>query len=386
MSDTKAFGRRDATTTFTDLVSNTLVVSDGTAKRSPLASSDWVELASQPCLPVSDQYSDEAEKESSTGPLDAGDWFLKYSIVREIGAGGYARVYQAYDAFLKREVALKIIHRPTANRQELLRRTAAEARFLVTVKHPYLVNVYDAGYDDKRVLYIAMELLRGKPLRSLIRSMGRLSIEQFVSLGIKVADALQVVHQHRVIHRDIKPENIFVMKDGTPKLLDFGIAKFIDAPAMITRKNVFHGTPSYMAPEQLGGRPASIQSDMYSLGVVFWEALAGEHPLQLGRAKSTEELVWRHLHFQPPLLDTIRADIPSRIARLIDDMLAKAPERRPTSMQVLAAELRQCLDCSRSFAQETRRDSRAMHPLSLASCSLKLVMTNFPRRYNGAPP
>jgi serine/threonine-protein kinase len=348
VTDTKAFGRRDATVTCADLVSNTLVVSDGTVKRSTSTNSDWIELASRPCLPVSDQYSDEMARESTTGPLHPGDRFLKYSIVREIGAGGYARVYQAFDAFLKREVALKIIHRPTANRQELLRRTAAEARFLVTVKHPYLVDVYDAGYDDRRVLYIAMELLRGKPLRALIRSTGGLPWAQFVPLGLKLTDALRVVHEQRVIHRDIKPENIFVMKDGTPKLLDFGIAKFIDAPAMITRKNVFHGTPSYMAPEQLGGRAASVQSDMYSLGVVFWEALAGEHPLQLGRAKSSEELLWRHLHLQPPKLDAIHPAIPERLARIVDAMLAKAPEHRPESMEGLATELRRCLEDERA--------------------------------------
>lgn len=345
MTSTKAFDGRVIQAALSEPAANTGAVAIGhlADRVAPVAGSlplETVKADSREWVSVSDQYSDESQRTSEPGPLNAGDRFLKYHIVREIGAGGYARVYQAFDTFVKREVALKIIHRPRSDQKELFLRTSAEAQFLLSVKHSYLVDVYEAGFDNNNVLYIAMELLRGKPLRSLIESAGRLEWEQFVPIAAMIAEGLQVVHENRAIHRDLKPENIFVLKDGTPKILDFGIAKFIDSPAVVTQKNIFHGTPPYMAPEQLLGKPASPHSDMYSLGIVFWEVLAGKNPFQLEPCNTTEALAWRHLHFHPPLVSEFTQTVPRRIAKVINKMMAKPPAQRPQSMKELAADLR----------------------------------------------
>ncbi|MGE5787726.1 MAG: serine/threonine-protein kinase, partial [Myxococcales bacterium] len=175
-------------------------------------------------------YSDAPIVSRVPGPFKPGDMLNGYRIVKEIGCGGYARVYKAYDELIDTHFAIKVIFRPSANAKELDRRTKAEARFLWSVDHPYVVRVYAAGLTEAKSLYFVMELLEGRSLRSILLKRGELRWQDTLPLFAKIAEGVHAAHARSVIHRDLKPENIFVLKDGTPKVLDFGIAKFVDAP------------------------------------------------------------------------------------------------------------------------------------------------------------
>ena len=279
------------------------------------------------------------------GPYAPGDLIKCYRIVKEIGFGGYARVYHAFNEFLEVDVALKIIFRQNARPKELAARAKAEARFLQALQNPYVVRVYEAGLTESNLMYISMELLSGKTLRSILLKRGKLTWQVALPLFAKVAEGVQSAHAKSVIHRDLKPENIFVLKDGNPKVLDFGIAKFTEGPAITTRENIFHGTPPYMSPEQLAGRTVTGQSDIYAMGIILWEVLAGRHPmLIIGGDNDPSSVAYRNICYHPPLLNDVDSTIFKPITRLVNRLIAKSPKQRPASMAEVADELRACFD------------------------------------------
>jgi eukaryotic-like serine/threonine-protein kinase len=278
------------------------------------------------------------------GPLKVGGRFLKYSIQRLLGTGGHAWVYQGHDPFLDVEVAIKILHRPGGVTNDMLRRGQVEAKLLYRLKHEHIVNVLDAGITDDGLLYIVMELLHGDTLRRLLVRKGRLPLEEVLPLFAKITDGVEAAHAFGAIHRDLKPENIIVHHDGEPKVLDFGIAKVVDAAGWTTEKDVIHGTVLYMSPEQLHGEKATARSDVYALGLILFETLYGRHPLLLKNQRPTvQELTWMQLSMKPPRVDEIDSTIPRHVARLIERMILKVPAHRVASMKECGQVIRECI-------------------------------------------
>lgn len=289
------------------------------------------------------------------GPLKVGGRFLKYTIRRLLGTGGHAWVYQGNDPFLEVEVAIKILHRPGGVTQDMLRRGQVEAKLLYRLKHEYIVNVLDAGITDDGLLYIVMELVHGDTLRRLLLKKNRLALGDALSLFAKITDAVEAAHAFGAIHRDLKPENIIVHGDFEPKVLDFGIAKVVDAAGFTTEKDVIHGTVLYMAPEQLQGEKATARSDVYSLGLILFETLYGRHPLLLKNPRPTvHELTWMQLSMKPPRLDEIDGSIPRDVARLVERMILKVAAHRVATMSECGQIIRECM---------ARMASEALPPL-----------------------
>ena len=197
-------------------------------------------------------------------PLIAGDRLGPYQIVAPIGAGGMGEVYRAADTRLSRTVAIKVLHAPHSERFE------QEARAVAALNHPNICQIFDVGPD-----YLVLEHIDGKPLS------GPLPMEETVRLAIQIASALAEAHGRGILHRDLKPANILVTAKGTAKLLDFGLAKLAaSADATRTIEGTILGTPSYMAPEQIEGKPCDARSDVFSFGAVLYEMLAGSRAFE----------------------------------------------------------------------------------------------------------
>lgn len=308
---------------------------------------------------ASDQRGGGAVRAREHGPLARGSKLLKYEIEAELGRGGHAWVYQALDPFLGRRVAIKVLHRAGGVSDELLRRGRLEAQLLVRLRHPNIVEVIDAGVSDHGQLYIVMELLRGRPLRAVLRHHGRLRVDEALPLFRQVAEGVELAHRERAVHRDLKPENIFVGPENRPKVLDFGIAKVAGAVGITTQKDLVHGTMLYMSPEQLQGVGATARSDVYALGTVMYEALLGRHPCILhGPMPSVAELARIQTFVQAPPIDQLDTTIPRHVARLVTRAIAKHPDDRFQSMTELADAL---AEAEKRFFFET--GSQSLGPL-----------------------
>ncbi len=276
-------------------------------------------------------------------PFTSGDMFLKYRIDSLLGRGGHAVVYASVDTYLDRPVALKIIPPPMEVRGDVSSRGKQEARILSQIEHPNVVKVYDAGVTEEGVAYIAMELLEGRTLRAALQNLGPFSVLETMHIGIQIAEAVQAAHTHpkQAIHRDLKPENVFVLPGNAIKVLDFGISKLHDGNTTTTQPNVIRGTPQYMSPEQLEGRIATVQSDIFALGSILYELLVAVVPAVIGLKEiSNFTIGYSQIQQIPPHLYELSNNIPRYVDRVIRCMLAKAPRERQASMTQVAAELR----------------------------------------------
>ena len=248
-------------------------------------------------------------------------------------------VYKAYDPRLKRSVALKVLRSDRIVSHEYVRRFQSEARAIGQLSHPNIVNVFDQG-EDHGTLFMAMELLDGKPLRKVI-SEKRLSHQDTIEIGVQVAEALAYAHNSGVIHRDIKPSNIIMLPGGQIKITDFGIARIEDPDA--TRKTQVGqilGTPSYMSPEQVAGDPLDRRSDLFSLGVVLYEIVTGKKPFRGHNLTSVSHAITYDTPIAPNHLD---ATIAPPLSNLIMKSLVKNPDDRLQTGQEMAEGLKKCL-------------------------------------------
>ncbi len=265
-------------------------------------------------------------------PLSSGATFDRYRIEQLLGQGGWGEVYRAFDSRLRRRVALKIL-RP--ERMAEAPRLMREARAVAALHHPNVVSIFDLGEAEGRP-YIAMELVEGRLLSEYLAP--DVPLPEKITWLKAVARALEAAHAMGIIHRDVKPQNVIVGKDGSVKVLDFGLAKQAQeanadgpptAPYFKTKEGRVVGTPRYMAPEQLCGDPFDARADQYAWGVVAYELLSGAHP----RAK-TDLLALN----PPPPLEELVPGIPQALSRVIARTLAgKASERYPDMGQLLAA-------------------------------------------------
>ena len=272
------------------------------------------------------------------GPLKPGDVFLgKYEVQRLLGSGGHAFVYECFDPFLSRVVAIKVI-KPITHGGDGLgninERARTEAQLLSRIDHDKLVKVIDAGVWEGLV-YLVMEYLDGRNLRDILRELGRLSVAEALTIGIQIADGMAHAHGKRVIHRDLKPENIFVIAENVTKVLDFGIAKVrgLDGlDAKTTQPDMVQGTWIYMSPEHLQGNPVTQRSDIFALGTLLFESLYA-HPLRVGEAPvGRDEAAWMQIAKVPPLLCDLDPSIPRYVAKVIHRALLKVPDERYATM------------------------------------------------------
>ncbi len=246
----------------------------------------------------------------------------RYRIDSQLGIGGMGIVYKTYDLRLMRDVALKVIAPHLMEQDRAAQRFMREAQALAGLTHPNIVTVFDQLEDPAtgRVCII-MELLNGQSLRQCLTSKKR---PTFQDIATQLCRALEVAHGKNILHRDIKPENIFVCDDGTVKLMDFGLARILDA-GTTSQSSVVVGTAAYMAPEQLKGEKQDGRTDLYALGVVLYEYLTGKQPFA---ADNPGAIMMKHLTEMPPDITTQVKDVSPEINGIIMRLLAKEPKDR----------------------------------------------------------
>jgi tRNA A-37 threonylcarbamoyl transferase component Bud32/Tol biopolymer transport system component len=254
----------------------------------------------------------------------------RYKIIEEIGRGGLAVVYRAMDTMLERSVAIKMILPEQQQDDKFLRRFQREARTLAQLSHPSIVKILDYG-EHQGSPYLVMEYISGGTLNSRMgQAMPPMEAAQLLA---PIAHALHHAHQHKVIHRDVKPANILINESGQPMLSDFGIVKLAETDESLTGTGVMVGTPAYMSPEQIQGRPVDARTDVYALGTVLFELLAGRKPYV---ANTPIELMLKHLNDPVPHARQIIRDLPADVEQVLLKAMAKQPEDRYQDMAAFA--------------------------------------------------
>jgi eukaryotic-like serine/threonine-protein kinase len=263
----------------------------------------------------------------------------RYEVDRLLGRGGMSSVYKAHDTLLERNVALKILHERHLEDDEYVERFRREARVVAQLSHPNIVTVIDRGEADGKP-FIVFEYVDGQTLDELVGKRGALPVDEALEIAIAIARGLAFAHRHGLVHRDVKPQNILLNGDRRPKVTDFGIARSLDVKKGVTQTGTVLGTSNYIAPEQASGDGASVQSDVYSLGVVLFELLTGGVPFV---GESFVTVAMQHINEPAPNVASRRRDVPPRVAAAVDRALAKNPRDRFPTMDAFAGELEACL-------------------------------------------
>ncbi len=266
----------------------------------------------------------------------------RYQIIKSVGEGGMANVYLAYDTILDREVAVKVLRGDLASDEKFVRRFQREALSASSLSNPNIVEVYDVGEDDGEY-YIVMEYVEGKHLKNLLKKRGKLTISEVVDIAVQITNGLSVAHDSYLIHRDIKPQNILILDNGLLKITDFGIAVAMNA-TQLTQTNSVMGSVHYLPPEQAMGKAASLQSDIYSIGIVLYELLAGKLPFT---GDNAVEIALKHLKETVPEVTTVVSNVPQSLANIILKATAKNPKNRYSDAREMHEDLKTCLDDKR---------------------------------------
>jgi serine/threonine-protein kinase len=264
----------------------------------------------------------------------------RFRVVRVLGAGAMGRVYEGLEISVDRPVAIKVIDDRYALASDAAKRFLREARVLTSLAHPNIVELYELGRTEAGVMYLVMELLRGTTLADELATRGAFEPGRACEIAIQLCDALAAAHALGIVHRDLKPANIVLVDGGrVAKVLDFGLAKSVvtadrSSVGDLTQAGVILGTPLYLSPEALTGDAADPRMDLYSLGCVLHELLAGEPPFANG---SIDVVLTQQLIADPPRLPSYVSD---ELAAIVDALLAKSREARPASAAGVAAQLR----------------------------------------------
>ena len=259
----------------------------------------------------------------------------RYYIISMIGEGGMAQVYLANDIVNKREVAIKIIKDDTSLDPLNIARFQREARASAALRHKNIIEIYDVDEFHGKP-YMVMEYVKGESLKELLKRRGTFTQIEACDIIYQLSDALAHAHEHGVIHRDVKPQNVMIKKDGTIKLGDFGIALVNDAPHL-TQKDIVLGSVHYMAPEVAEGKSASVQSDVYSLGITFFELLTGKLPFTDSNAVN---IAIKQIGEPLPSVRKYKNDIDKKVEKVINKSCNKDAKSRYLSMKDLRKELK----------------------------------------------
>ena len=260
-----------------------------------------------------------------------------FRLIKKLGQGGMGEVYLAHQVSLDRQVALKIMSRQFASKENFVLRFKREAQTMAKLDHPNIVRGFAVG-EDQGLLYLAMELIDGKSMQNWMDDLGKLSVADALHVTLLVADALQHAHSLKLIHRDIKPDNILVTKTGMVKLSDMGLAKATDEDMSMTQSGTGMGTPYYMPPEQArNAKHVDHRSDIYALGCTLYHFLTGKLPFA---GNSTSELILSKEKGTFTRARRVTSEVPERLDLMIDKMLAKDPKYRYQSCEELARDLR----------------------------------------------
>ena len=262
----------------------------------------------------------------------------RYQIIKLIGKGGMADVYLAIDTILNREVAIKILKDDLSHDANALERFSREALASTELSHPNIVDVYDVG-DDGNSHYIVMEYVKGYTLKQLIKRRGAIPYKEAVWILKQLAGALMEAHRKGMVHRDVKSQNVLIKDDGTIKLTDFGIA-LAQGAMQITHKDSILGSVHYLAPEVAKGQVATMQSDIYSLGIVFYELLTGDVPY---KADNAVQVALMHVKNKIPSVRRYDPNIPQSVENILIKATAKSCENRYKNMALLLRDLSNCL-------------------------------------------
>ncbi|MBI4815773.1 MAG: serine/threonine protein kinase [Deltaproteobacteria bacterium] len=326
-----------------------------------------------------------AASEQRSGDIDPGMLGPKYRVIKILGEGGMGKVFEAMHLGLDRRVAVKVLSKKMAEEPRVVERLRREAETAQRVKHPNIVEFFGIERTPSGEPCVVMELLEGWNLAARIKAKGKLEADVAVQMGIEICDALSVSHNAGIVHRDVKPDNIFLTGEGTEhpsfKLLDFGAAHVVDAKTLTVEGSLI-GTPAYMSPEQAMGTNVTERTDVYSTGLVLYEALTGKNPFSGGH--NLEETIVRIVSHNPePPMKGAEA---SEMNRALDEIVQKAIEKRPEdrwgSAAELAAALRQIAGGNAKGLKVARkRETKAvieLAPKKAMSDALKVTLIAVP--------
>ena len=266
----------------------------------------------------------------------------RYEIIRSIGEGGMANVYLGYDTILDRNVAIKVLRGDLSNDEKFVRRFQREALSASSLAHPNIVEMYDVGEDDG-TYYIVMEYVDGKTLKQLLKKRGTLTLSEAIDIMSQLTDGMAHAHDSYIIHRDLKPQNIMIKDDGQIKITDFGIAMALNS-TQLTQTNSVMGSVHYLPPEQASGKGCTIKSDIYSMGIIFYELLTGSLPF---RGDNAVEIALKHMREPLPSLREENPAIPQSIENIIRKATAKNPKNRYENARSMHEDLLTALDDDR---------------------------------------
>ena len=266
----------------------------------------------------------------------------RYEIVKSIGEGGMANVYLAVDLILNRKVAIKILRGDLANDEKFIRRFQREALAASSLSHPNIVEIYDVGEDNGNY-YIVMEYIEGKTLKQLLKKRGHLTVGEAVDIMLQITDGMVHAHDSYIIHRDLKPQNIMIQEDGQIKITDFGIAMALNS-TQLTQTNSVMGSVHYLPPEQASGKGSTIKSDIYSMGILFYELLTGVLPF---KGDNAVEIALKQMKEAIPSVRKQNPNIPQSVENIIIRATAKNPKNRYNDTREMYNDLKTCLDKDR---------------------------------------
>ena len=263
----------------------------------------------------------------------------RYQIIKSIGEGGMANVYMAYDTILDRNVAVKILRGDLATDEKFVRRFQREALAASSLYNENIVEVYDVGEDNGQY-YIVMEYIDGKHLKNLLKKRGKLTVPETIDIMMQISSGLSVAHDQSLIHRDIKPQNIMILENGLVKITDFGIAMAMNS-TQLTQTNSVMGSVHYLPPEQASGKGSSLQSDIYSMGILMYELLTGKLPYH---GDNAVEIALKHLKEPLPSIREELPSIPQSVENIIIKATAKNPKNRYADAREMHEDLKTCLN------------------------------------------
>ena len=263
----------------------------------------------------------------------------RYEIIQTIGEGGMANVYLARDVILDRYVAIKILRGDLAGDEKFVRRFQREALAASSLSHPNIVEMYDVG-EDNGTYYIVMEYIQGKTLKQLIKKRGALTLSECIDIMLQLTDGVNNAHASYIIHRDLKPQNIMIQDNGEIKITDFGIAMALNN-TQLTQTNSVMGSVHYLPPEQASGKGATVKSDIYSMGIMFFELLTGTLPF---RGDNAVEIAFKQIKDDIPSVRELNPSIPQSVENIVLKATAKNPKNRYNNAKEMHDDLASCLN------------------------------------------